>query len=749
MSGMQSSMSAYMDELKAVLTNSNMLALAEVATKEDLQILHSKQVEMALAQVATDDQLANSTMLLQMELQQIKDQLAHNNDLQLVKEAVETSTSIFKKELYQVKSELAELKKKCNGCHTADQKVCVYKDENYSVGSFNVGCSERCECFANGTTICQNRCDPPHVSVGSYTLNTSCTETPSDSDKCCVIVSCNTTLLSFKIHLNESNIAKHSGFSPGGAGPVNLLHGNGFWNPNPAPWYVIFDFHRLYMVGGMKLSNFGDVTHDVAQFTLETADSIDTTYGYRLVTRATNVGKGTNDPQLFTFSPATGRYWRFNVTNTYTDLQPWVEELTFHGQPAKERTCPTQFRKLGEQCLRVFLGPAEDRTYHQALSRCQYLGGTLAQLQDTSHIIRHISTDLGKGNWKFWVGATFKNKKEGFRWLTSGKKVTNWDDGQPDNGGLNVFDFSDEHCVEIQAWNAKYNDQDCDEKRSFICQIDPMVTESIEEEVNSSQLGQVEQEVNDRNEQQEQSISVTWRNCDDVREYMLLHIESPPSAIRQIFPYEDNKNKGVLVSCDLITYGGGWTLIQHRDDYDSGLMDFNKLWQDYKDGFGDVEKDHWLGLDKIYALTHQGPTELLIMLENFRRETAWAHYDHFVVHSEATRYTLEVSGYTGNAGDSFTYQSGEKFTTIDVDNDQAEANCAYKFGGAWWHKSCHESNLNGRYLRGTHISYADGIEWKTWHGYNYSLKGTTMMIRPRRDTQDDQQQQGVIQIEAL
>ncbi|CAL4236975.1 unnamed protein product, partial [Meganyctiphanes norvegica] len=138
-------------------------------------------------------------------------------------------------------------------------------------------------------------------------------------------------------------------------------------------------------------------------------------------------------------------------------------------------TCPPLFRKLGEQCLRVLLGPAEDRTYHQAVTKCQHLGGTLAQLQDTSHIIRYISTDLGKGNWKFWVGANWNNKTEGFQWSTTGKNVTNWEDGQPDNGGWKVFDWSDEHCVEIQAWNAKYNDQDCAEKRSFICQVDLVV----------------------------------------------------------------------------------------------------------------------------------------------------------------------------------------------------------------------------------------------------------------------------------
>lgn len=70
-----------------------------------------------------------------------------------------------------------------------------------------------------------------------------------------------------------------------------------------------------------------------------------------------------------------------------------------------------------------------------------------------------------------------------------------------------------------------------------------------------------------------------------------------------------------------------------------------------------------------------------------------------------------------------------KFSTIDADNDgQANRHCARVFHGAWWYTFCHVSNLNGRYLRGPHKSYADGIEWYNWHGYQYSLKTTEMKI---------------------
>ena len=81
-------------------------------------------------------------------------------------------------------------------------------------------------------------------------------------------------------------------------------------------------------------------------------------------------------------------------------------------------------------------------------------------------------------------------------------------------------------------------------------------------------------------------------------------------------------------------------------------------------------------------------------------------------------------------GDSLAYHRGYKFTTRDQDNDLAINSCAVVHKGAWWHGNCHLSNLNGAYLRGNHSSYADGVGWKTWTGYHYSLRFTEMKIRP-------------------
>ena len=179
------------------------------------------------------------------------------------------------------------------------------------------------------------------------------------------------------------------------------------------------------------------------------------------------------------------------------------------------------------------------------------------------------------------------------------------------------------------------------------------------------------------------------------------------------------------------TYGGGWTVFQRRVD---GSVDFYRGWSDYEQGFGNLTGEFWLGLSKIHRLTISGKKQLRIDLGDFEGNFGYAKYSSFSIGNSTTDYTLSLSGYSGNAGDAMLSHwesaNGRRFTTKDRDNDLTHdsVNCAVKYSGAWWYHSCHGANLNGLYLRGSHNSYADGVEWTTWTGDYYSLRFTEMKL---------------------
>ncbi|KAI8518306.1 cell surface pattern recognition receptor signaling pathway [Branchiostoma belcheri] len=203
------------------------------------------------------------------------------------------------------------------------------------------------------------------------------------------------------------------------------------------------------------------------------------------------------------------------------------------------------------------------------------------------------------------------------------------------------------------------------------------------------------------------------------------------SDVYTIYPDGDGKSP-VHVYCDMDTDGGGWTLFQKRQD---GSVSFYRDWQAYKTGFGDLRGEFWLGNDNLHRLTAQDVYELRVDLEDFEGNTAYAKYNIFRVEDEVHKYRLTISGYNGTAGDAMTDpfhpHDGMYFSTRDRENDiHTSEHCAQVYKGAWWYEKCHRANLNGLYHGGAHQSFADGVNWFPWKGYDYSLKTTEMKIRP-------------------
>jgi ficolin len=157
------------------------------------------------------------------------------------------------------------------------------------------------------------------------------------------------------------------------------------------------------------------------------------------------------------------------------------------------------------------------------------------------------------------------------------------------------------------------------------------------------------------------------------------------------------------------TDGGGWTVIQRRGDYPE-QESFYRTWADYKEGFGSLKRDFWLGNDKISLLTNQDVYNLRFDLGDFDGKKLFAEYSGFRVADESDKYRMTFDSFLkGDATDSFTMHKNAQFSTKDQNNEKIEkVNCAQACKGGWWYKGgtarviCYESNLNGLYLRGDH-----------------------------------------------
>ena len=70
-------------------------------------------------------------------------------------------------------------------------------------------------------------------------------------------------------------------------------------------------------------------------------------------------------------------------------------------------------------------------------------------------------------------------------------------------------------------------------------------------------------------------------------------------------------------------------IMQRRQDFGEPREDFYRNWTDYKLGFGDSNREFWLGNENIYQLTKFGNAKLRVELEAHDGRTAWAEYDTF------------------------------------------------------------------------------------------------------------------------
>ena len=148
------------------------------------------------------------------------------------------------------------------------------------------------------------------------------------------------------------------------------------------------------------------------------------------------------------------------------------------------------------------------------------------------------------------------------------------------------------------------------------------------------------------------------------------------------------------VYCNMTTDDGGWIVIQ-RNRIKSQLS-FDKNWREYEEGFGDLNKDFWAGLELIHTVTQRGQWEMRVDYQKNDKTWSYLHYNQFSVGSASEEYPLTVGGFTGVGIDWFARQplNGMKFSTPDNDNDKSSDNCAARYKSGWWLYNCHYININ-------------------------------------------------------
>ena len=178
------------------------------------------------------------------------------------------------------------------------------------------------------------------------------------------------------------------------------------------------------------------------------------------------------------------------------------------------------------------------------------------------------------------------------------------------------------------------------------------------------------------------------RSCCDLRIF-------PPDRVpTRVYKMSIGTFATANVYCNMTTDNGGWVVIQRNRK--NSQLSFSKNWREYEEGFGDLNKDFWAGLELMHTLTQRGQWEMRVDYQKNDKTWSYLHYNQISVGSASEGYTLTVGGFTGVGNDWFASHplNGMKFSTQDNDNDKSGGNCAATYKSGWWYNACHHININ-------------------------------------------------------
>uniref|UniRef100_A0A1I8J9R4 SET domain-containing protein n=1 Tax=Macrostomum lignano TaxID=282301 RepID=A0A1I8J9R4_9PLAT len=173
----------------------------------------------------------------------------------------------------------------------------------------------------------------------------------------------------------------------------------------------------------------------------------------------------------------------------------------------------------------------------------------------------------------------------------------------------------------------------------------------------------------------------------------------------------------------------------------SDALSFDRLWAEYKTGFGTYHGNYFVGLEWLHARTSAQPSSNRFRVDLLYWNDAYiyAYYLNVLIQAESTNYTF--SDYThvpaGGLRDCLIQRKNRQFITRDRGWNNCIHNCAIVYQQPHWHNCCHNSGPFGRYfnyptaLNLPAKSRAKGIEpmaTEPLH-HNWALRGRRVQWR--------------------
>ncbi|CAH1796584.1 unnamed protein product [Owenia fusiformis] len=144
------------------------------------------------------------------------------------------------------------------------------------------------------------------------------------------------------------------------------------------------------------------------------------------------------------------------------DPPPTTKPVT---KPFSRRCGPEwKYDSVGNMCYQIVDKPSNWVT---GRADCLAKGGELASIHgphEQAYVGALLASSYGHGRLRFWFGGNDRDLEGGYAWSDGTPfNYVHWKPGNPSNSG------GREHCVEIQANDGRWNDNNCAKKMPYIC----------------------------------------------------------------------------------------------------------------------------------------------------------------------------------------------------------------------------------------------------------------------------------------